>query len=77
MRIALVLAALALAVMQADAQTSPPPPSPMIIITPDGRDAPARFDGFSDKTTRCVQYGKSIGVPPDQMDDYTKRCTLQ
>ena len=46
MRIALVLAALALAVV-------------------------------SDKTRRCMQCGKLIGVPPDQMDDYTKRCTLQ
>jgi hypothetical protein len=53
-----------------------PPPEPVIITTPDGRDVPARFDTI-DRATRCLQYGTSIGVPRDQMADYTQRCALQ
>jgi hypothetical protein len=53
-----------------------PPPEPVIITTPDGRDVPARFD-TTDRATRCLQYGTSIGVPRDQMADYTRRCALQ
>jgi hypothetical protein len=54
-----------------------PPPPPVIITAPDGREVPGRIDTFSDKHTRCMQYGASIGVPADQIEDYTKRCALQ
>jgi hypothetical protein len=53
-----------------------PPPEPAIVTTPDGRDVPARFD-TTDRATRCLQYAASIGVPRDQMADYTRRCALQ
>jgi hypothetical protein len=53
-----------------------PPPEPVIVTTPDGRDVPARFD-TTDRATRCLQYGTAIGVPRDQMTDYTRRCALQ
>ena len=84
MRIALVIAALALASAQAAAQNSSPPrpvypmppPPPVVITTPDGREAPGHID-TTDRTTRCLLYGKSIGVPADQIDDYIKRCVLQ
>ena len=54
-----------------------PPPEPPIVTLPNGRDAPARIDTFSDKATRCLHYATSIGVPRDQVDDYMKRCTQQ
>ena len=54
-----------------------PPPEPPIVTLPNGRDAPARIDTFSDKATRCLHYATSIGVPRDQLDDYMKRCTQQ
>ena len=72
MRIALVIAALALASAQAVAQNSSPPrpiypmppPPPVVITTPNGRDVPAHID-TTDRATRCLLYGKSIGVPAD------------
>jgi hypothetical protein len=58
-------------------QTYPiPPPPPPVIATPGGNDVPTRIDA-TDRTTRCMQYGASIGVPRDQMVDYTPRCALQ
>jgi hypothetical protein len=53
-----------------------PPPPPVVITTPNGRDVPAHID-TTDRATRCLLYGKSIGVPADQIDDYIKRCVLQ
>jgi hypothetical protein len=52
-----------------------PPPDPATMTTPGGRDVPARIT--TDRHTRCMQYGASIGVPPDRMEDYVKRCALQ
>jgi hypothetical protein len=79
----LMAAVMALSVAPAAAQNSSPPtsyplppPEPVIITTPDGRDVPARF-GTTDRATRCLQYGTSIGVPRDQMADYIRRCALQ
>ena len=86
MHASLVLAAATIAfTTAAAAQTNPPPrpvfpmppPEPPVITTPGGRDVPARLDTFSDRTTRCLQYGTSIGVPADQIADYVKRCALQ
>jgi hypothetical protein len=54
-----------------------PPPEPPIVTLPNGRDAPARVEIFTDKATRCLHYATSIGVPRDQLDDYMKRCTRQ
>jgi hypothetical protein len=57
-------------------QTFPmPPPEPPVITSPGGQDVPSRLN--TDRSTRCMQYGSSIGVPRDQMADYVKRCTLQ
>ena len=84
MRHALILAALVLVAAPAAAQTGNPPPKaiyplpppPVVMTTPGGHDAPVRIE-TTDRATRCLQYGKSIGVPADQMDDYMKRCVLQ
>jgi hypothetical protein len=79
----LMAALLALSLVPAAAQNSPPatsfplpPPEPAIVTAPDGRDVPARID-TTDRATRCLQYGTAIGVPRDQMADYTRRCALQ
>jgi hypothetical protein len=79
----LLAAVLAVSVAPAAAQNAKsqdsyplPPPEPVIVTTPDGRDVPARFD-TTDRATRCLQYGTSIGVPRDQMAYYTRRCALQ
>jgi hypothetical protein len=69
--------------VQATAQTNPapvyplPPPPPVVITTPRGQNAPPQIDVFSDRATRCLHYGASIGVPPDQIDAYVKRCIRQ
>ena len=52
-----------------------PPPEPTTLTTPDGREVPSIVT--TDRHTRCMQYGASIGVPRDKMDDYLKRCVLQ
>jgi len=58
-------------------QTYPmPPPPPPVISTPGSNDAPARIDA-TDRSPRYMQYGASIGVPRDQMADYTRRSALQ
>jgi hypothetical protein len=54
-----------------------PPPEAPVITSPDGRDVPSRMGAFSDRSTRCLQYGTSIGVPANQIQDYVKRCSLQ
>jgi hypothetical protein len=57
----------------------PPPPAPPAVVTaPDGHvTAPPRLDNFTDKASRCLQYGRSIGVPADKIEDYVKRCVQQ
>jgi hypothetical protein len=85
MRAPLLIAAAVIAFpVTAAAQNSPspatypmPPPEPPVITTPSGHDVPARLDTFSDRTTRCLHYATSIGVPADQIADYTKRCALR
>jgi hypothetical protein len=52
-----------------------PPPEPSVITTPGGQNVPSR--PITDRSTRCLQYGASIGVPANQMEDYVKRCALQ
>ena len=52
-----------------------PPPEPPVMTMPGGNDVATRIT--TDRVTRCMQYGASIGVPPDRMDDYIKRCQLQ
>ncbi len=52
-----------------------PPPESALITTPGGTDVRTRIT--TDRHTRCMQYGASIGVPRDRMDDYIKRCQLQ
>jgi len=83
MRIAFVMAAQTLGSAQVAVQnSSPTPPAvypmppPMVMSTPTGHDVAARMD-TTDRAMRCLQYGKSIGVPADQMADYTRRCALQ
>ncbi len=80
---ALLAAVIAVSATAAAAQNSQaprtypmPPPPPPVISTPGGNDVPARIDA-TDRTTRCMQYGASIGVPRDQMADYARRCALQ
>lgn len=83
MRASVLLAAMIAVSATAAAQNSQapqayplPPPPPPVISTPGGNDVPARIDA-TDRTTRCMQYGASIGVPRDQMADYARRCALQ
>ncbi|HZL31245.1 MAG TPA: hypothetical protein VFC54_09325 [Pseudolabrys sp.] len=65
-------------VSPSQAQVFPmPPPEPSAITAPSGVDMPARASAYSDRVTRCMQFGTSIGVPPDRMDDYIKRCQMQ
>lgn len=52
-----------------------PPPEPALVTTPGSADMATPI--ATDRHTRCMQYGASIGVPPDRMDDYIKRCELQ
>ncbi len=52
-----------------------PPPEPAITISPGGRDVQAPI--APDRHTRCLQYGASIGVPADKIDDYVRRCVLR
>jgi hypothetical protein len=52
-----------------------PPPESALTTTPGGNDMANRIT--TDRHTRCMQYGASIGVPPDRMEDYIKRCQLQ
>jgi hypothetical protein len=82
MRIFLLLAMALLTATAAAAQNNPPPPTfpmpppePSVMTAPDGRDVPSRV--FNDRSTRCMQYGASIGVPAGQMEDYVRRCGLQ
>jgi hypothetical protein len=84
MRVFLLLAMALLTATAAAAQNNPPPPTfpmpppePSVITSPDGRDVPSRMGAFSDRSTRCLQYGTSIGVPANQIQDYVKRCSLQ
>ncbi len=84
MRIALAVAVLAFAATQTAAQNNNPHAPPLAVypmppppaVTTDGHDVPPRTDPV-DSATRCLQYGKSIGVPADQMAEYTRRCALQ
>jgi hypothetical protein len=83
MRASILAAVMAISVTAAAAQNAPsqtvypmPPPAPPVISTPGGNEVPARFD-TTDRATRCLQYATSIGVPRDQMADYTRRCALQ
>jgi hypothetical protein len=81
----MVAAILLMSAAAATAQTNPapkpvyplPPPEPPVITLPNGRDVPARIGPFTDKATRCLHYGTSIGVPRDRLDDYVKRCMQQ
>lgn len=80
MRTFLIATAAVLTASAAAAQANPPvyplpPPEPSVMTAPDGRDVPSRV--FSDRSTRCLQYAASIGVPADRMSDYLKRCALQ
>ena len=85
MRFVLAMLAATFAAAPAAAQTGNPPPRanyplppplPAMVTTPGGHDLPGRIE-TTDRTTHCLQYAKSIGVPADQMDDYMKRCVLQ
>lgn len=68
----------ALAQCPAAAQTAQPvqrqyPPPPAIVQPPDPK-APRKLDSFGDKVTRCLHHGGSIGVPNDQLGQYTREC---
>jgi hypothetical protein len=52
-----------------------PPPESVVITTPGGNDIVTR--SATDRHSRCLQYGASIGVPADKMSEYLKRCVLQ
>ena len=80
MRTAAAAVLIALATLPAAAQSNPPPaiypfppPSPAITSTPSGREVPVQIDQ-TDKTTRCLQYAASIGVPRDRLDNYLREC---
>jgi hypothetical protein len=49
----------------------PVPPQP---INPQPGSAQPKVDTFSDKVTRCLHYGGSIGLPPGQRDAYVRGC---
>ncbi len=55
----------------------PPPPPPPVIFTLGGIDVTGAHRLPPTRSTRCLQYGASIGVPRDQMADYARRCALQ
>lgn len=75
--------ALALSAAEAAAQNRSgpvyplPPPPPVVMTTPGDQGGRVQIDVFSDRMTRCLHYGASIGVPADQMDAYVKRCFRQ
>jgi hypothetical protein len=79
MSAALLLVSGASALAQSGQRPAPvfpmPPPEPSVITTPGGRDVVTR--SVTDRHTRCLHYGASIGVPGDKMEDYIKRCVLQ
>ena len=50
----------------------PVPPPPVTNSQPPG--APPKLDTFSDKVSRCMHYGGTIGLPPGQRDTYVRAC---
>jgi hypothetical protein len=53
----------------------PPPPPPVLVVPPaQGAPPPPRLNTFSDKVGRCVDYGAAQGLPPGQLDAYTRAC---
>lgn len=52
-----------------------PPTESSSIVSQDGQGGQVATS--ADRATRCRLFGRSIGVPPDRMEDYVRRCVQQ